>query len=325
MRSSIPALSIMLFISACQKDDPSPGGATGGGTGGPGTGGGLISSWSPQKPYVDESITFVGGPFPTAPNAITITSNGLPLEIIGNTGTELVVQAPAGTENDMVVWYSTVVIATATDTAEIYPFHWKKRMDVTFFADNLDEIFNGQPARAGDSLRFNGSGFTTSGMTVSINGQPITTPVGVDSSFWCNMRFRVPLSLASGNDESVVTPALLTATNADGRTDTLTFAFAPTPRMDLYEIILVGGGYTFDISDMSSGAQVLNFEVRGRHLRSDVNWSLQGPSPASGTLGVGGYPNTAALTVDPASMAPGTYTLSVGGFFGVHIGFALVP
>jgi hypothetical protein len=139
------------------------------------------------------------------------------------------------------------------------------------------------------------------------------------------MRFRVPLSLASGNDESVVTTALLTATNVDGRTDTLSIPFAPTPRMELYEIVLLGGGYTFDISQMSSGAQVLNFEVRGRHLRPDQNWSLQGPSPVTGTLGVAGYPSTVGITLDPASMSPGTYTLSVGGLFGVNISFALVP
>lgn len=325
MRSPLLLVLIALLFCACQKDDPAPSAPSGGGGGGTGTGSANISSWSPNKPYVDEAITFIGGPFPTTPNGITIASNNVPLEIISNNGTELVVRPPDGTEDNMVVFYSTVVIATATDTTELYPFYWKRRMNVTFFADNLDEIFNGQPARAGDSLRFNGSGFTTSGMTVSINGQPISSPIGVDSAFWCNMRFRVPLSLASGNDESVVTTALLTATNADGRTDTLTIPFAPTPRMNLYEVVLLGGGYTFDISEMSSGAQVLNFEVRGRHLRPNVNWSLQGPSPATGTLGVAGYPHTAGITLDPASMSPGNYTLSVGGFFGVNISFALVP
>ena len=325
MHSSLLFAAAVILFSACKKDDPQPSAPGGGGSGGSVTGNANISNWSPNIPYVDDAITFTGGPFPTAPNAITVTSNTLPLEIISNDGSTLVVRAPDGTEDDMVVWYSTVVIATATDTTELYPFYWKKRMNITFFADNLDELFNGQPARAGDSLRFNGSGFTTTGMSVTINGQAIATPIGVDSSFWCNMRFRVPLSLASGNDESVVTTAFLSATNADGRTDTLTIPFAPTPRMDVDQVVILGGGYSFDISEMANAAQVLNFQVQGRHLRSDLGWSLQGPSPVTGTLSVSGYPHTAGLTFDPTSMSPGTYTLIVGGLFGAQITFALVP
>jgi hypothetical protein len=318
--------SLLLVIASCKKDDDTPP-ATGGGGGNGGGGGtngtGLVTAWSPLKPYPDDVITLSGGPFNTNAAQNTVSALGDAFTIVSVSATQLQVRPPADFAPTS-GGFSNLYIQSGNSYDTIPYLYWKRPMDLRTLEDNVDQIFFGSPARAGDSVVFNASGCTPTGMSMSLNGQSIPGPFAVDSAYYCTIGFRIPLSIGNGTDESTLTNAVLRATNADGRTDTLTIAFAPTPDMRIDDIVLLGGGSSFSISQMNSNGQVLNFIVEGRYLHSTTPWTLTGPSPANGTLGVSGYPNEAPLVVNPVSMQPGAYYLSVPGI-GNSYGFTLTP
>jgi len=306
-------ISIAMLLGACDKDDNAPSSSSGTPNGvTPGTG--LITSWSPVKPYPDEAITLTGGPFNTDPADNQVTAWSTVLNVLSVSSTQLVVQAPS-TFVPFTGGYTNLIVRSGNNADTIPYLYWKRPMNLLFLEDNLDQIFSGQPARAGDSVEFQGYGFTPSSMSVSLDNNPLTGPLGIDSSFYGQLRFRIPLSMASGYDESTLTTLFVSATNADGRTDTLTIPFAPTPDMRLNGIELIGGGSVFSLAQLNGGGQVLNFRVYGRYLFATTPWVLSGPSPTSGTLGVGGYPNEAFVVVNPVSMTPGAYTLTLSGTF----------
>jgi hypothetical protein len=319
-------LALSLIVSCKKDDDNGPSGNGGGGGGGTDTtgtnGNGLVTSWSPMKPYPDDVITLIGGPFNTnvAQNSVV---SGDDFDIISVSSTQLVVQPPAGWSPNT-GGFSTIYIQSGTVADTLYPFYWKRPFNLMSFENNLDDWWVGAPARPGDSVMFNFTGATYSGMSVSINGQPIPGPFTVDSAFYCTVAFRIPVSMGSGDDENETTTTLMSATNADGRTDTLTIGWAPTPDMEVFGVEIMGGGTTFDQSDMIGLGQVLNIRVHGKYMHSTAPWTLSGPSPASGTLGVGGYPDEAFVVVNPVSMSPGAYTFGVQGI-GNSVSFSIVP
>ena len=322
------AAFIALSAVACKKDDdtpPSSGGGGGGNNNGGGgnNGSGLVTGWSPLKPYPDDLITLTGGTFNTdlAQNSVSALGDEFTIESV--TTTQLQVRPPAGFE-PTAGGFSNLYIQSGNNYDTIPYIYWKRPMDLLHLEDNVDQIFFGSPARAGDSVVFNASGCTPTGMSLSLDGQSIPGPFAVDSGYYCTIGFRIPVSLGSGTDENATTTGVLTATNADGRSDALSITWAPTPDMRIDGIELIGGGSVFSISEMNSNGQVLNFRVFGRYLHSTAPWTLSGPSAASGTLGVGGYPNEVPLVVNPVSMQPGAYNLSVQGI-GNSYGFTLVP
>ncbi|MEZ4738578.1 MAG: hypothetical protein R2818_04285 [Flavobacteriales bacterium] len=315
-------ISFALILIGCEKDDNTPTSSSGVPTGGT-NGTGLITSWSPVKPYPDDAITLTGGPFSTDPADNVVTAWATTLNVLSVSSTQLVVQAPS-TFIPFTGGYSNLIVTSGNNADTIPYLYWKRPMNLQFLQDNLDQTFSGQPARAGDSVEFQGHGFTPSGMSVLLDNIPMTGPMSIDSSYYGQLRFRIPLSLASGYDESTLTTLFVSATNADGRTDTLTIPFAPTPDMRLNGIELIGGGSVFSLAQLNGGGQVLNFRVYGRYLFATAPWTLTGPSPTNGTLGVGGYPNEAFVVVNPVSMSPGTYSLSMSGTF-INYGFTLTP
>jgi hypothetical protein len=320
--STLITISIALLLSACEKDDNAPSSSSGTPNGGtPGTG--LIASWSPVKPYPDETITLTGGPFNTDPAENIVTAWATVLNVLSVSSTQLVVQAPS-TFVPSTGGYTNLIVTSGSNADTIPYLYWKRPMNLLFLEDNLDQTFSGQPARAGDSVEFQGYGFTPSSMSVSLDNTPFTGPLGIDSSFYGQLRFRIPLTTASGYDESTMSTLFVTATNADGRIDTLTIPFAPTPDMRLNGIELIGGGTVFSLAQLNGGGQVLNFRVHGRYLHATAPWVLIGPSPTSGTLGVSGYPNEAFVVVNPVSMSPGAYSLSLSGTF-MSYEFTLTP
>jgi hypothetical protein len=320
---SLTAAIAVSFVACKKDDDPAPS-SGGGGTNGGGTNGtGPFTAWSPLKPYPDDVITLSGGPFNTNAAQNTVSALGDAFTIVSVSATQLQVRPPADFAPTS-GGFSNLYIQSGNSYDTIPYLYWKRPMDLRTLDDNVDQIFFGSPARAGDSVAFNASGCTPTGMSMSLNGQSIPGPFAVDSAYYCTIGFRIPLSFGSGTDESTLTNAVLRATNADGRTDTLTIAFAPTPDMRIDGIELLGGGSSFSISQMNSNGQVLNFIVEGRYLHSTAPWTLTGPSPANGTLGVGGYPNEVPLVVNPVSMQPGAYNLSVPGI-GNSYGFTLTP
>ncbi|MBL7947266.1 MAG: hypothetical protein JNN32_14475 [Flavobacteriales bacterium] len=317
--------SLLLVIASCKKDDdtPPPTGGGGGNGGGGTNGNGLVTAWSPLKPYPDDVITLSGGPFNTNAAQNAVSALGDAFTIVSVSATQLQVRPPADFAPTS-GGFSNLYIQSGNSYDTIPYLYWKRPMDLRTLEDNVDQNFFGSPARAGDSVVFNASGCTLNGMSMSLNGQSIPGPFAVDSAYYCTIGFRIPLSFGSGTDESTLTNAMLSATNADGRTDTLTIAFAPTPDMRINDLVLLGGGSTFSISQMNSNGQVLNFIVEGRYLHSTTPWTLTGPSPANGTLGVSGYPNEAPLVVNPVSMQPGAYNLSVPGI-GNNYSFTFTP
>lgn len=312
-------ISFAALIIGCKKEDdtaPSPGGG-GSGTDTTGNNGnGLVTAWSPVKPYPEDAITLTGGPFNTDAAQNSVVSLGDDFDILSVGGTQLVVRAPDGffPVGGLV---STLFITSGAASDTIQSMNWKRSMKLLSFADNFDDGLSAAPARPGDSLLFDGSGFTTSGMSLSINAQGMPGPIAVDSSLWCELSFRVPVNLGQGEDESMITTATIIASNADGRSATLTFPWGASPDEEVFNIELQGGGVFFDQSDMVGNGLVFNFKVNGRHLFGSTPWTLFGPGvgqlAASGTLGVGGYPDEAWVVINPASLALGTYQLQVEG------------
>jgi hypothetical protein len=325
-RQLLAALALIVISAACKKEDDNAPPSNGGG-GGPdttGTGGsGLITGWSPISPYRDQEVTFIGGPFNTNPAQNSITAWGEPFDIISVSSTQIVA-VPGPNMQTAVPGYNSVIITSGSAVDTIPYVYWRRPFDLLHFEDNLDDWVFGAPPRPGDSVVFNCISATFAGMSVSINGQNIPGPFAVDSAYYCTLGFRIPVTMGTGTDESEITTALLSATNADGRTDTLTIGWAPTPDMEIFDLQLLGGGSTFDLSDMNGGAQVLNFMVVGKYLHPNSPWVLSGPSPAGGTYGSASYPNEAFIVVNPISMQPGNYTLALTGMMESY-SFSLVP
>lgn len=324
---TIILLSTLTILSSCKKDDdntPSAGGGNGGGTDTTGTNGnGLVTSWSPVNPYRDQEVTFTGGPFNTDPAQNTITAWGEPFEILTVSSTQIIAR-PGPNMQTAVPGYNSVIITSGNAVDTIPYLYWKRPFNLLHFEDNLDDWIFGAPPRPGDSVVFNFISATNTGMSISINGQSMPGPFAVDSNFYCTVAFRIPVSMGVGSDESVVTTALMSATNADGRTDTLTIGWAPTPDMEIFGLELIGGGSTFDLSEMIGGGQVLNFRVYGKYLHSGQTWTLTGPSGTVGAWGTGNYGNEAFIVINPISMSAGTYNLWIDGTF-IGYGFTLVP
>jgi hypothetical protein len=321
------SLTLILLITACKKDDDTPPSSSGGGGGGNGGGGtngnGLVTSWSPLKPYRDDVITLTGGPFNTNEAMNSVTSLGDAFDIISVSGTQLVVQPPNG-------WaptsggFSNLYIQSGNAMDTIPDIYWKRPMRVIQLEDNLDDFLFGAPARPGDSVVVYGSGFTPSGMSVNIGGTTQPGPYFVDSAFYGRIHFRIPVSMGSGDNESTLTTNLLTVSNADGRTDTLTIGWAPTPDMEIYSLDLLGGGSVFDLSEMNGSGQVLNFVIEGRYLHANRPWTLTGPSGTTGVWGTPNYGDQSSIVINPISMQAGSYVLSLNGTF-FSYGFTLVP
>lgn len=311
-------LTCIALIAGCKKDDdnaPPTGGGSGGGTDTTShIGGDLVTSWSPLVPYRDQEVTFTGGPFNTDPAQNTITAWGEPFEILSVDSTHITAR-PGPNMDTAVPGYNSVIITSGNVVDTIPYVYWKRPFRLLFLEDNLDDWISGAPSRPGDDVSFRCISATYSGMSASVNGQSIPGPIVTDSAYYCIITFRIPVSMGSGSDESTHTTALLSATNADGRTDTLTIGWAPTPDMEIFGLELVGGGSSFDLGDMIGNGQVLNFRVYGNYLHSGRPWTLSGPSGTVGTWGTSDYGPEAFIMINPVSMQEGLYTLSLDGTF----------
>ena len=71
--------------------------------------------------------------------------------------------------------YTNLMVTSGTTPTPVPYLYWKRPMNLLFLEDNLDQTFSGQPARAGDSVEFQGYGFTPSNMSVSINGHSLSS------------------------------------------------------------------------------------------------------------------------------------------------------
>jgi len=314
---------MLILAAACKKDDDdtaNPGG--GGNNGGGNVGADLITSWSPLVPYRDQVVTFNGGPFNTDMAQNSITAWGEPFDVISVTSTQITAR-PGPDMQTAVPGYNSVIITSGNAVDTIPYVYWKRPFDLMFLEDNLDDIYSGAPSRPGDRSVFRCISATTTGMSISVNGQAITDAITVDSGYYCTLTFRIPVSMGTGDDESQQTTALLSATNGDGRTDTLTIGWAPTPDMEVYGLELVGGGSSFDLSDMISNGQVLNFRVYGNYLHAGQPWTLTGPSGTVGVWGTGNYGSESFIVINPVSLQDGYYVLSLDGTF-YSYGFTLV-
>lgn len=315
---AIICFTALAVVSSCKKDDdtasPSGGGNNGGGGGGGPVGGELVTSWSPLVPYRDEVVTFTGGPFNTDITQNSIIAYGEPFEIISVDSTQIVAR-PGPDMNTAVPGYNTVIVTSGNVVDTIPYIYWKRPFRLLFLEDNLDDNISGAPARPGDRVEVRCISATLQGMSASINGHPIPGEITVDSNYYCIITFRIPVSMGSGTDESEHTTALLSATNGDGRTDTLTIGWAPTPDMQIYDLDLVGGGSVFDLSEMNGNGQVLNFQVTGEYLHNGQSWTLTGPSGTTGSWGSGNYGSVAPIVINPVSMQEGSYVLSLDGTF----------
>ncbi len=316
-------LAMLILAAACKKDDDdtaNPGG--GGNNGGGNVGADLITSWSPLVPYRDQVVTFNGGPFNTDMAQNSITAWGEPFEVISVTSTQITAR-PGPDMQTAVPGYNSVIITSGNAVDTIPYVYWKRPFDLMFLEDNLDDIYSGAPSRPGDRSVFRCISATTTGMSISVNGQAITDAITVDSGYYCTLTFRIPVSMGTGDDENQQTTTLLSATNGDGRTDTLTIGWAPTPDMEVYGLELVGGGSSFDLSDMISNGQVLNFRVYGNYLHAGQPWTLTGPSGTVGVWGTGNYGSESFIVINPVSLQDGYYVLSLDGTF-YSYGFTLV-
>jgi hypothetical protein len=289
----------------------------------PPTGDSLVTSWSPAMPYPDDDITFYGGPFATAAGATTVNCLNREFEILSVTATQLKVRPPADFADDIpVASAGNFHIQSGNNADTLAWFRFKRPLEIRSFVDNVDQPFSAAPARVADSVVYEGSGFTLTGMTVKLNGINCG-PVTVDSAYYGLIGFRIPLSMAFGSNETDLTDGTLTVTNGDGKSYSTTISYAPTPDMQINGFELAGlSGGTLSISEMMSNGLVLNFRIHGRYLNSSAQWTLNGPSPATGNLS-NSYNAEQYVVMSPGSMQTGFYTFNVSQGFG-SLSFTLI-
>jgi len=304
----------LLLLASCKKDEddnnnqnPPPNDTIPDNP--PPEGNSLVTSWSPAIPYPDDDITFYGGPFQTTAGATTVNCLNREFVILSVTSNQLKVRPPADFADDIpAASAGNFHIQNGNNADTLAWFSFKRPLEIRSFEDNVDQPIWPSPARVADSVVFEGSGFTLSGMTVRLNGTDCG-PVTVDSAYYGLIGFRIPLSMASGSNEADLNDGTLTVTNADGKSYATTISYAPTPDMQIQGVELMGS-VSMSISQLMSNGQVLNFRIYGRYLNASAQWNLSGPSPASGNL-VENYSSDQFIVMSPGSMQPGNYTFSV--------------
>lgn len=331
MRSVLfTAITLVILSSACQKDNtaPAPNNNGGGGNGGS-SNNGAITSWTPQRPYPDENITFKGSGFGTNSANVHVYLWGdvsHPFTVLSVHDTELVVAPPANLDGLMnVPHFAHLQFISPAGTDTVHYFYWKAMVNLVGNGLNDPEgHLYGADIRAGDSIIVHGTGLGA-GATVLLGTEIIGSLSQVDSDYYCYAYGRLlPDAFDNNeNDETVVENRLLTVTNADGRSDTATVQVGISPHMQLAGIV-----YNGPASFLSGSAESFNATIEGRYLKSCVTVRLQGPGGTFDSNPVGGgFPNSVGYAQPIVSLAPGIWTVTVhdcAGGLGGQVSFTVL-
>jgi len=339
---------IVLFLAAvailsysCSKGSSSPGGGgnNGGGNNGGGNNGGgtttgiTVTSISPANPYPDDPITITGTGFNPDATKDTLEfgrlqsgnfgawHDGLETEmaslctVISATATQLVVKSVNPVHLDLSAFsLSTTSLALlqirAGGKKAVTPLIPFKRLLMLNYITNPD-LYNDQTGRPSDSLVIAGRGFAKTGVSVSIDGAPLTN-FKIDSTAYAGtITLRLPKTFfGSENDESIMADKNMTLSNPDGKTVKSTFHFLLSPHMKISGIYAENSSYS--LSGLTSSGGVVKVFVNGRSLKSDATVKLGGINIQSqSALQVSGFPDNTVITLTPGSLALGNLQVSI--------------
>ena len=315
-RKQIVPVIALLLIGSCKKDNTPPSvGSSGGGTTPTQTGTAHISSWSPDIPYADDTVTFHGTGFNPMATGNIITTCNYTFEVVSASATQVKAHLVESMYNCLSNTEQTDVVFQANGWSDtLADFTWK-RVPTIPELDYFAPYYCNALLRGGDSLKLVGIGFGPNSLaSFTIGGFTVNGPVVVDTfpHGWGYIYARLlPTDLGSSNDECDTASVLVTVTNTDGRSCTRGTRIGHGPHMSFSEI-------TPNIISASRSAMITNNEViyatvHGRYLKSCMTVDLYlGYSLNTLILTIGGptggFPDSYIIgPIDPSSLVPGNY------------------
>jgi len=338
MKKILPLLFAfaIVLLNSCSKTGSSPGGSggnNGGNNGGGNTNGITVTSVTPDRPYPDDQITITGTGFKADATKDTVEfgrlisgkfgawHDGLDSQwasrctVVSATATQLVVRAVNTFQldyNSFASGPSSIAVMQVRTGGKkavtpVVPF---KRLLLLSSITN-PELFNDAIGRPNDSLVIGGKGFAKSGVSVSIDGTPLTD-FKIDSTpEYGQITLRLPSTFFGGaNDESLMADKSMTLTNPDGKSVQKTFHFLLSPQMQVYGMQAESSSYS--LSGLNGSGGVVKVFVSGRALKDDAVVKLGGVNIQSQAgLQVTGFPNSTVITFSAGSLALGTLQVSI--------------
>lgn len=329
----------MALTNSCSKGSSSPGGGgnngggggNGGGNGG-NTGGITITAVTPANLYPDDQITITGTGFNADASKDTVEfghlvngnfgawHDGLSTQwpslctVISATATQLVIKAVNPVQLDYSAFPSgpsiaVIQVRTGGKKAVTPVIPFKRLLQLNGISN--PDYFTWSIGRPYDSLVINGKGFAKAGVSVSIDGTPLTN-LKIDSTDgYGTIALRLPKTFfGMGNDESIMVQKVMTLSNPDGKTVQKSFNFLLSPQMRIYT--MQSEFPTYSLSGLNGSGGVIKVFVNGRSLKNDAVVKLGSVTiQTESGLQVNGFPDNTVITFTPGSLVPGNYQVNI--------------
>lgn len=315
-RSFFISILSILFFFACTKNNGGGTGNNGGGNSGNGGGGGnkdslSVTGFTPLNPYVDDTLTLTGTGFNTDKTKDTVLFNQQPAHLISATSTRIVLTFPP--ENNMALTICNCATLKVSANGKVYYYLYGivfKRTLLLGVVTDLD-YHNVNVGRPADSLVFSGTGFTTRGLSINIDGT-FLKGITVDSGYNTAARVRLPkLIFGENNNDTASANKNVIITNADGKTTQKILPFALSPVMQVFNMQSDQPAYSIAALNGSGGK--ISVHIYGANLKSDASVHLDGASTVqiNNPLQVSGFPDSTTVQYGTAGLSTGNYQVSV--------------
>ncbi len=321
MKKIITALLAVLLLSACQqKNGSNPvdnNNNTNNNNNNTTTDTLKVTSYSPLNPYFEDEFTINGTGFDSDKSKDTVyfyssfALGNLPATIITASSTQLKVNIPTDLNQYLsaLQYYANFRVLTHGKNFDVTKIPLKRSLELLSLNDILLYRTANLPPRAGDSTHIRGSGFTLSGMTITIQGKQLSI-LAVDSSYWCDGYFNLPNNIFGEElDESVLDSFQVKITNKDGRTYTKNISFYTSPTMSVTGVSTPEQRYS--LSELNSLGGVVNVTVTGKNLKADtkIEVAYGGNIISESNLAAEHFPDKVVFEVVPSEVGQYGVTL----------------
>jgi hypothetical protein len=331
------AIGISLLFAGCKKNSGNPSGGGGGNTT-PGGGSITISGISPQNPHPDNVITITGtgfnadktkdivyfGNYDTTKKTFRTYRDGndqaYKSTIFSASATQLVFKTMDTLSLDLDMLdapkYRLVpaiqVIANGDTTVMWVKFREMVRVRVVYDPQQPRQaIPDGWP---NDSLFIDCNGPIDKTATLKIGGITCAfTPedIPANTEHETLLHSFLPKSLATTNNDTLMTSHTVELTLADGTVERGTFQFYESPVMKITSMGTALASYSQNTLTSSGG--VININIIGKSLKNDATYTVvRNGMPgvvATGTLDVQGFPDQASIVLP--SLPSNLYIVSI--------------
>ncbi|MDP4245698.1 MAG: IPT/TIG domain-containing protein [Bacteroidota bacterium] len=341
MKTIYWSLPLFLLLAGCRKNSTissNGGGNNGGGNNGGGGDSLTVSSFSPHNPYSTDEIAITGtgfNPDKTKDSVYFSTQDALNFgtgyaTITQATATQLkFVMPPDSVTGFMKVFgyddgvVDIKVMANGKSKSIPQALKFKMACQLSRISIPANVIVYPRPA---DTLTVIGRGWSKTGTSLSINGQPANL-FNLDSSmeccgnyatYWVGYSYLPKTFFGEINNEDTTKMIPAAITNADGRTDQkmIQFYLSPIMRVDSFDLpgftFVPSVGYKVSLSQLNGNGGVLNIRIIGKNLKSNAVIAISGTDGSSNQMGLGvsGFPDNAAVQIGTGGLKAGyTYTV----------------